>query len=80
MSTDSVKIGGMTVKSQSFVEMLATPTNSSPVASKAADSGLSADGIWGFGFVAKSGATPLHLNMYKQGLIKQSVFTLYFNP
>ena len=70
----------MTIKIQSFVEMLATPTNSSPVASEAADSGLSADGIWGLGFVAKSGATPIHVNMYKQGLIKQPVFTLYSNP
>ena len=79
MSTDSVKVGGMTVKSQSFVEMLATPTNSSPVASETLDN-VHGDGIWGLGFVAKSGATPLHLNMYKQGKIKQPVFTLYSNP
>ena len=45
VSTDSVTVGGKTVQNQGFVEMLATPTNSSPVASETLDN-VHGDGVW----------------------------------
>ena len=97
VSTDTLKIGGITVANQSFVEMLVVPPsntkNSSsqslfdiltapghtnPVKSLLAH--VTSNGVWGLGFVSKSGATPIHMNMWKQGKIKNPIFTLYLNP
>lgn len=63
----------MTVKNQTFIEMTHMPWIPYGI--------MAADGVIGLGFPSLSLAKvpTFFVNMFKQGLIKKSVFTFYLN-
>ncbi|EYU33885.1 hypothetical protein ABFS82_08G151200 [Erythranthe guttata] len=73
VSEDSVKIGGLVVKDQEFIEATSEPGVTFLVAKF--------DGILGLGFkeISVGNSTPVWYNMLKQGLIKEPVFSFWLN-
>ncbi|KAL6845334.1 hypothetical protein ACP4OV_024829 [Aristida adscensionis] len=72
-SQDSVKIGGVVVKNQGFIEATREPSITFMVAKF--------DGILGLGFqeISVGNAVPVWYNMVKQGLVGDPVFSFWFN-
>ncbi|CAN0915641.1 Aspartic proteinase A1 [Linum grandiflorum] len=72
-SEDNVKVGDIVVKSQEFIEATKEPSITFLVAKF--------DGILGLGFqeISVGNAVPVWYNMVDQGLIKESVFSFWFN-
>ncbi|XP_020099337.1 aspartic proteinase oryzasin-1-like [Ananas comosus] len=72
-SQDHVTVGDLVVKHQDFIEATREPTLTFVVAKF--------DGILGLGFqeISVGGAVPVWDNMVKQGLIKEPVFSFWFN-
>ncbi|OVA03401.1 Peptidase A1 [Macleaya cordata] len=72
-SEDNVKIGDLVVKNQEFIEATKEPGVTFLMAKF--------DGILGLGFqeISVGSAVPVWYNMVKQGLIKNPVFSFWFN-
>lgn len=72
-SEDYVKIGDLVVKDQEFIEATREPSLTFLVAKF--------DGILGLGFqeISVGNAVPLWYNMVNQGLVKDQVFSFWFN-
>ncbi|CAD5183769.1 unnamed protein product [Musa acuminata subsp. malaccensis] len=72
-SQDHVTVGGLVVKSQDFIEATREPSATFLVAKF--------DGILGLGFkeISVGKAVPVWYNMVKQGLVKEPVFSFWFN-
>ncbi|MCL7034435.1 hypothetical protein MKW94_018689 [Papaver nudicaule] len=72
-SEDSVQIGDLVVKNQEFIEATKEPGVTFLMAKF--------DGILGLGFqeISVGKAVPVWYNMVKQGLIKEPVFSFWFN-
>ncbi|XP_068664571.1 aspartic proteinase-like isoform X2 [Aristolochia californica] len=72
-SQDNVKVGDIVVKDQEFIEATREPSITFIVAKF--------DGILGLGFqeISVGNAVPLWYNMVDQGLIKEPVFSFWFN-
>eukprot|EP00268_Persea_americana_P016279 TRINITY_DN176_c0_g1_i3.p1 TRINITY_DN176_c0_g1~~TRINITY_DN176_c0_g1_i3.p1 ORF type:complete len:512 (-),score=98.88 TRINITY_DN176_c0_g1_i3:404-1939(-) len=72
-SQDSVKLGDLTVKDQDFIEATREPSVTFLVAKF--------DGILGLGFqeISVGNAVPVWYNMVNQGLVKEPVFSFWFN-
>uniref|UniRef100_A0A2P2JHI6 Uncharacterized protein MANES_15G068900 n=2 Tax=Rhizophora mucronata TaxID=61149 RepID=A0A2P2JHI6_RHIMU len=72
-SQDNVKVGDLVVKNQEFIEATREPSITFLVAKF--------DGILGLGFqeISVGNAVPLWDNMVKQGLVKEPVFSFWFN-
>ncbi|KAF8391571.1 hypothetical protein HHK36_023877 [Tetracentron sinense] len=72
-SQDHVKIGDLVVKNQEFIEASREPSVTFLVAKF--------DGILGLGFqeISVGNAVPVWYNMVKQGLVKEPVFSFWFN-
>ncbi|XP_072995082.1 aspartic proteinase oryzasin-1-like [Typha latifolia] len=72
-SEDHVLLGDLVVKTQDFIEATREPSVTF-VAAKF-------DGILGLGFqeISVGGAVPVWYNMVKQGLVKEPVFSFWFN-
>ncbi|PSN56244.1 Lysosomal aspartic protease, partial [Blattella germanica] len=73
LATDTVSIGGLAVKNQTFIEVSKEPTM--PFLFR------SFDGILGLAFssLAEGGVVPIFYNMYYQKLLPQPIFSFYFN-
>ena len=75
LSTDTLTVAGITVKSQTFAE----------VTSETADffnsNGVIVDGLMGLAYpvAATSGATPPFQNMINQGVVASPVFSFWLN-
>ncbi|XP_040378215.1 aspartic proteinase oryzasin-1-like isoform X2 [Oryza brachyantha] len=72
-SQDSVKVGGVVVKNQDFIEATREPSITFMVAKF--------DGILGLGFkeISVGNAVPIWYNMVRQGLVVDPVFSFWFN-
>lgn len=72
-SEDNVQVGDLIVKKQEFIEATREPSLTFLVAKF--------DGILGLGFqeISVGGAVPVWYNMVKQGLVKEPVFSFWFN-
>ncbi|KAG7957665.1 hypothetical protein I3843_11G187200 [Carya illinoinensis] len=72
-SQDHVKVGDLVVKGQEFIEATREPSITFLVAKF--------DGILGLGFqeISVGNAVPLWYNMVNQGLVKEPVFSFWFN-
>eukprot|EP00122_Pirum_gemmata_P001484 Pgem_evm1s1333 len=72
LSTDTVSFGGFTVVDQTFGEAY-------DMAAFFAHQAV--DGILGLAFpgIAQAGVTPVHYNMYKQGLLSEPVFSFHLS-
>ncbi|KAF2285725.1 hypothetical protein GH714_007442 [Hevea brasiliensis] len=72
-SQDHVKVGGLVVKDQEFIEATKEPSITFLVAKF--------DGILGLGFeeISVGKAVPVWYNMVNQGLVKEPVFSFWFN-
>ncbi|KAM3696363.1 hypothetical protein ACJW30_06G034900 [Castanea mollissima] len=72
-SQDHVKVGDLVVKNQEFIEATREPSITFLVAKF--------DGILGLGFkeISVGNAVPVWYNMVKQGLVKEPVFSFWFN-
>ena len=72
-SEDHVKVGNLVVKNQEFIEATREPSITFLVAKF--------DGILGLGFqeISVGNAVPVWYNMVNQGLIKEPVFSFWFN-
>lgn len=73
LSTDTVEIAGLSIKSQTFAEITSLPTD---VFSRS-----SFDGIFGLGFqeISMDNVVPPIYNLVAQNLISQPTFSLYLN-
>lgn len=74
LASDTLNMAGLTVKSQTFAEV------TSPIANFGYTN-PSADGLLGLGFqsISLSGSVPPFINMVKQGVISQPIFSVYLN-
>ncbi|CAK7350131.1 unnamed protein product [Dovyalis caffra] len=72
-SQDHVKVGNLVVKNQEFIEASREPSITFLVAKF--------DGILGLGFqeISVGKAVPVWYNMFDQGLLKEPVFSFWFN-
>ncbi|XP_015899398.3 aspartic proteinase isoform X1 [Ziziphus jujuba] len=72
-SEDHVKVGDLVVKDQEFIEATREPSITFVVAKF--------DGILGLGFqeISVGNAVPVWYNMVNQGLVKEPVFSFWFN-
>ncbi|KAL5730025.1 phytepsin [Ranunculus cassubicifolius] len=72
-SEDNVQVGDLIVKKQEFIEATREPSITFLVAKF--------DGILGLGFqeISVGNAVPVWYNMVKQGLVKEPVFSFWFN-
>ncbi|KAF3959091.1 hypothetical protein CMV_016064 [Castanea mollissima] len=72
-SQDHVQVGDLVVKNQEFIEATREPSITFLVAKF--------DGILGLGFkeISVGNAVPVWYNMVKQGLVKEPVFSFWFN-
>ncbi|KAK9133333.1 hypothetical protein Scep_012861 [Stephania cephalantha] len=72
-SRDHVKVGDLVVKDQEFIEATREPSITFMVAKF--------DGILGLGFqeISVGNAVPVWYNMVNQGLVKEPVFSFWFN-
>ncbi|KAF5207778.1 Aspartic proteinase protein [Thalictrum thalictroides] len=73
ISEDHVTVGNLVVKDQEFIEATREPSITFLVAKF--------DGILGLGFqeIAVGNSVPVWYNMVKQGLVKEPVFSFWFN-
>ncbi|XP_010252464.1 PREDICTED: aspartic proteinase A1-like [Nelumbo nucifera] len=72
-SEDTVKVGDLIVKNQEFIEATREPSITFLVAKF--------DGILGLGFqeISVGNAVPVWYNMVNQGLVKEPIFSFWFN-
>ena len=73
LSIDTLGIGDVSVKSQTFAEITSWRSPNRPRSTDQGEVGL------GFPGQGESKATPFFQNMMKQGLVSPGVFSFYFN-